>query len=92
MALLRFISTGNLPTRTYVNESDEHFGDFLSHVSLEYPMNHPLNASTRQKIQARVASQKVNRNAKLNTILNRHKETNVYSERAKLIVKKEEKE
>ena len=50
-------------------------------------MNHPLNASTRQKVQARVASQRMNRNAKSNDVLNRQKDINVYSERTKLVVK-----
>ena len=88
MALLRFISTGELPKRTYENESEENFGDFLGHISLEYPMKHPLNASTRDRVQARVASQRINRNAKLNKVLNREKTINVYSESAKLVREK----
>ena len=68
MALLRFIATGTVPEKEYVNETNANFGDLLGAFSLEYPMRHPLNAQTRDKLQARAAAQRTRLNENRNDL------------------------
>eukprot|EP00939_MAST-03C_sp_MAST-3C-sp1_P000447 g447.t1 len=58
-AILKFILSGDVPEEEpFVNEDGSSFGDFVGSLALQYGMKHPLNCRTKDRIQARVATQR----------------------------------